>query len=116
MNDNGVPMAKEIGLSTLRKIIDSAHGLDPTDMSETAQQRRNISGVNDLNAMEICAKVGIKKGSNGYSDQNKLMVALTPADREYIGANQAAPVQTPSATVPNAAPAQNGAAPSWANR
>jgi hypothetical protein len=116
MNDNGVPMAKEIGLSTLRKIIDSAYGLDPTDMSEAAQQRRNISGVNDLNAMEICAKVGVKKGTNGYSDQNKLLVALTPADREYIGANQTPPVQTPSASQPQAAPAQNGAAPSWANR
>ena len=32
----------------------------PTDMSE-AQARRQIQGVNDLNGMEICAKVGIKK-------------------------------------------------------
>lgn len=116
IGDNGVPVAREIGLSTLRKIIDSAHGLQPSDMSPEAQQRRNISGVSDLNAMEICAKVGVKKGTNGYSDQNKLLVALTPADREYLGANSAAPVQTPAASTYQAPPAQNGVAPSWANK
>ena len=119
MNDNGVPMAKEIGLSTLRKIIDSAHGLSPLDMSDAAQQRRNISGVGDLNSMEICAKSGIKKGNGEYADQNKLLAALTPADREYIGNGSAPAQQAPAAPqqqAQTAAPSQNGAAPSWANR
>jgi len=75
---SGIPVAKEIGLSTLRQIIESANNINPSDMSETAVQRRNIGGVNDLSGMEICAKVGIEKGTNGYEDKNKLMAAVTP--------------------------------------
>ena len=60
---SGIPLAKEIGLSTLRSIIESANNIDPSDMSEAAVQRRNIGGVNDLSGMEICAKVGIEKGT-----------------------------------------------------
>jgi len=117
LGESGMPVAKEIGLQQLRKIIDSMHGLDPSDMSEAAQQRRNISGVNDLNAMEICAKVGIKKGTNGYADQNQLKVALTPADTGYIAAGQIPPQTTPSGaqSAPAAQPS-NGAVPAWANR
>jgi hypothetical protein len=121
LGDNGVSMAKEIGLSTLRQIIESANNIDPSDMSEAAQQRRNINGVGDLNAMEICAKVGIKKGTNGYSDQNKLTAAMTPNQNGFIGSGQAPVQQTPSASY--GAPTQqtqpvqnNSAVPSWANR
>ena len=53
-------------------------------MSPQAQQNRNISGMFDLNAMEICVKVGIKKGTNGYKDSNQLMVALTPDNKDFL--------------------------------
>ena len=117
MGQSGIPQAKEIGLSTLRQIIESANGLDPSDMSPEAQQRRNISGIMDLNGMEICAKIGIKRGTNGYSDSNKLTAAMTPNQTGYIGAGQAQVQQTPAAGQP--APQQasaGGVAPSWANR
>jgi len=121
LSDNGVPMAKEIGLSTLRQIIESANNIDPSDMSEAAQQRRNINGIADLNAMEICAKVGVKKGTNGYADQNKLTVAMTPNQNGFIASGQGSVQQTPSASY--GAPTQqtqpvqsNSAVPSWANR
>ena len=117
MGQSGIPQAKEIGLSTLRQIIESANGLDPSDMSPEAQQRRNISGIMDLNGMEICAKIGIKRGTNGYSDSNKLTAAMTPNQTGYIGAGQAQVQQTPAAGHP--APQQasaGGVAPSWANR
>lgn len=121
MGQSGIPQAKEIGLQTLRKIIESANSLDPTDMSPEAQQRRNISGVMDLNGMEICAKVGIKKGNNGYSDSNKLTAALTPNQKDFIPTGQAPVMQTPAAALqaPTQQPQQQamgGVAPSWANR
>ena len=117
MGQSGIPQAKEIGLSTLRQIIESANGIDPTDMSETAQQRRNISGIMDLNGMEICAKIGIKRGTNGYSDSNKLTAAMTPNQTGYIGAGQAQVQQTPAAGQPAQQQASSGGvAPSWANR
>ena len=117
MGQSGIPQAKEIGLSTLRQIIESANGLDPTYMSEAAQQRRNISGIMDLNGMEICAKIGVKKGTNGYSDSNRLTAAMTPNQTGYIGAGQAQMQQTPAAgqPAPQQAPS-GGVAPSWANR
>ena len=118
MGQSGIPQAKEIGLQTLRQIIESANSLDPSDMSPEAQQRRNISGVMDLNGMEICAKVGIKKGNNGYSDSNKLTAALTPNQEDFIPSGQAPVMQTPAAAAqaPTPQPQATGAAPSWANR
>lgn len=118
MGESGIPQAKEIGLQTLRKIIESANSLDPSDMSPEAQQRRNISGVMDLNGMEICAKVGIKKGNNGYSDSNKLTAALTPNQKDFIPSGQVPVMQTPAAAAqaPTPQPQATGAAPSWANR
>jgi hypothetical protein len=118
MGESGIPQAKEIGLQTLRKIIESANNLDPSDMSPEAQQRRNISGVMDLNGMEICAKVGIKKGNQGYSDSNKLTAALTPNQKDFIPSGQAPVMQTPAAAAqaPTPQPQATGAAPSWANR
>ena len=47
MGQSGIPQAKEIGLRTLRSIIDSGRGLDPADMSPNSQQARNISATMD---------------------------------------------------------------------
>lgn len=123
MGQSGIPQAKEIGLQTLRAIIESANGLDPADMSPQAQQRRQISGVADLNGMEICAKVGIKKGNNGYQDTNRLMAAVTANQKDFIPSGQAPVMTTPMAAQPQQnfgqqqqQPQASGAVPSWANR
>ena len=121
LGESGIPLAKEIGLRTLRSIIESANALDPTDASPEAQARRQISGVEDLNGMEICAKVGVKKGTNGYEDANKLMVALTPNQKEFIssGNNATQQVQQPSYQPQAPAPTQavsNSPVPTWANK
>ena len=119
MGKSGMPQAKEIGLRTLKSLVESARNIDPADMSPQAQQARNISGMFDLNAMEICAKIGIKKGSNGYADQNSLMAALTPNSKEFIASAQAPVMQTSvaAAGTPTPSPPQaNGAVPAWAQR
>ena len=122
MSPNGIPVTKEIGLSTLRMIIESAFNIVPTDASAEAQARRQISGVNDLNGMEICAKVGIDKGTNGYADKNKLTAAMTPNQKDFIPSGQAPMSQTPASSQQMAQPQQqaqpvaSGAVPSWANR
>ena len=115
----GMPQAKEIGLRTLKSLVESARNIDPADMSPQAQQSRNITGMMDLNGMEICAKIGIKKGNNGYADQNSLMAALAPNSKEYLASAQA-PVMHPPASViqpnPTPPPQANGAVPAWAQR
>jgi|TARA_E500000318_G_scaffold3467_1_gene3893 hypothetical protein len=119
----GMPIAKEIGLRTMKAIIDSAFNLDPKDQSEESQQKRNLQGVNQLNGMEFCFKVGIEKGTNGYEDKNKIKVVLTPDMNGFIAGSttqsvpaSAPPMQQPVAT--QAAPQQTataGVVPSWAN-
>ena len=113
---SGIPLAKEIGLSTLRSIIESANGIDPSDMSDSAVQRRNIDGVNDLSGMEICAKVGIEKGTNGYEDKNKLIAAVTPNQKDFVPSGQAPMAQAPAAQPQQAAQLTSGVEPSWAKR
>ena len=112
----GISQAKEIGLSTLRSIIESANNINPSDMSEDALQKRNIGGVNDLSGMEICAKVGIEKGTGGYDDQNRLMAAVTPNQKDFIPSGQAPIAQAPAAQPHQTAQPTSGAVPSWANR
>ena len=113
---SGISQAKEIGLSTLRSIIESANNINPSDMSEAAVQRRNISGVNDLSGMEICAKVGIEKGTNGYEDKNKLIAAVTPNQKDFVPSGQAPMAQAPAAQPQQAAQSTSGVEPSWAKR
>ena len=63
-------------------------------------------------------KIGIKKGTNGYEDSNKLMVALTPKDADYIGTGvggSTAPSANPSPiNQGGGGQAPQGNVPSWA--
>ena len=118
MNPNtNKPVAYEIGMSTLRAMIDSINGLDPSDQSENAQRLRNLNGIEDINGKEFCMKIGIKKGTNGYEDSNKLMVALTPKDADYIGnsvGGSTTPSANPSPISQGGGQAPQGNVPSWA--
>mgnify|MGYP003657669298 CR=1 FL=1 len=116
---SGMPQAKEIGLRTLKSVVESGRNISPADMSPQAQQNRNIAGMMDLNGMEICAKVGVKKGTNGYKDSNQLMVALTPENKDYLPQGSIPMQQTTISAQVSApqVPAQpSGAVPSWAQK
>jgi len=99
LNDQGIPIAKAIGLQMLKSIIDSANNLDPKDQSPEAQQRRNLQGVHQLDGMNVCFKVGVEKGQNGYSDRNKIKSILTLGQNGYIPVGNA-----PASAIPAAAP------------
>ena len=121
-DQNGFSIAKRIGLETIKKMVDSHFALDMKDDSpEAAQKRGSINGVHMLNGMQICFKIGIEKGSNGYADKNKIKTILTPGSQEFIAGSPAAvaPAATPT---PQAAPAPSapattataGVTPTWA--
>ena len=120
LGPSGMPLAKEIGLRTLKSIVESARNIDPADMSPQAQQNRNINGMMDLNAMELCVKVGVKKGTNGYKDNNQLMAALTPNNSEFLPKGNIPMQTTPAAGMQQAqqqtAQQPTGAVPSWAQQ
>jgi hypothetical protein len=117
-NPSGVSMSREIGLQSLRKIIDSAKGLIPTDMSPEANAKRQISGLEALNGMEFCIKVAVEKGTNGYDDKNKMLSPVTVNQEGYIGGGNApqtqAPSQPSSPIQPQGQQPQTGAVPTWA--
>ena len=120
LGPSGMPLAKEIGLRTLKSIVESARNIDPADMSPQAQQNRNISGMMDLNGMELCVKVGVKKGTNGYKDNNQLMAALTPNNSEFLPQGSIPMQTTPAAGMQQGqqqtAPQPSGSVPSWAQQ
>jgi len=121
-DQNGFSIAKRIGLETIKKMVDSHFALDMKDVSpEAAQKRGSINGVHMLNGMQICFKIGIEKGSNGYADKNKIKTILTPGSQEFIAgdATAVAPAATPTpqaAAAPSAPATANaaGVTPTWA--
>ena len=122
LDENGFSVAKRIGLETIKKMVDSHFSISMKDDSpEAAQKRGSVNGVHMLNGMQICLKVGIEKGTNGYADKNKIKTVLTPDSKEFIAvtATSVAPAATPT---PQAAPAPSapattataGVTPTWA--
>ncbi len=115
MNSQGVPVARQIGLETLRRMVDSIHNLKGADMSPEAQQKRNIAGLEALQGQEFCFLVGVEPEQNGYAAKNKMTVALTPDNKDYVsgGGNAAvAPAASPlSAMPPQVQQAMNAQAP-----
>jgi hypothetical protein len=113
-NASGVSMSKEIGLRTLRGIIDSSRGLRADDMTPDANIKRQISGIEALEGMEFCIKVGVEKGTNGYDDKNKMLAPILINQDGYIGGNATqAPTQSPISQ-PQVQQPQTGAVPTWA--
>ena len=111
MSERNVPVAKEIGLRTMRSIIESARNINPDDTTPNAQQARQLNSIEDLNNMQLCIKIGIEKGTNGYADRNRLIAPITPNQTGYIGGNN------PTPPVTQAQPQQNQVGnnvPDWA--
>ena len=84
LSERGVPQAKEIGMRTLRSFLESARQIRTDDMSPEANNKRQINSIEDLNGMNLCVKIGVEKGTNGYADKNSLITAITPGQSDYI--------------------------------
>ena len=110
--ESGMPWCKEIGIRTFRDIINSTFGLDPNDTSPEAAMKRKVNDLNVLDGAEFCVKVAVEKGTNGYADKNKMMVALAVNSNEYIGSAQAPQTNNQKPQQPNG----NSPLPPWAKK
>ena len=110
--ESGMPWCKEIGIRTFRDIINSTFGLDPNDTSPEAAMKRKVNDLNVLDGAEFCVKVAVEKGTNGYADKNKMMVALAVNSNEYIGSAQAPQTHNQQPQQPNG----NSPLPPWAKK
>lgn len=113
LDANGVSVARNIGLETLRRMVDSIHNLKGADMSAEAQQKRNLAGVQALQGQELSILVGVEPAQNGYDARNKMTVVLTPDNSDYVApSGGAAPVAAAPAPTQPMAPAAAASAPS----
>lgn len=113
----GHDKAVNITMSTVRGILESAYGINPSDESETAIMARQIDDWPDLDGLEFVARIGIEKGKGGYSDKNVLRAVVTPDSDDYAGFKPVKPVAPKAAMqAAQSAPSQaNGASrPAWA--
>ena len=110
---SGQSIAGSITRSSLRGILESARGIKADDESEAAKKARLVSGYGDFSGIEFVGKIGIEKGSQGYSDKNKLVAAIGPESAVYADAKAGGGNVTP---ITNATPAASagGAVPKWA--
>lgn len=112
--ESGMPWCKEIGIRTFRDIINSTFGLDPNDTSPEAAMKRKVNDLNVLDGAEFCVKIAVEKGTNGYADKNKMMVALATNSKEYISSGQGQQPQVQPQQTQQ--PSTGGALPPWAQK
>jgi hypothetical protein len=85
LDENGVSIGGRISNTTLRAMIDSAHGLDPHDVSEEAKSKRVLRGYTQLSGIVFVGKIKIEASKNpAYRDRNKLDRVVLPTEPEWI--------------------------------
>lgn len=83
VDEKGASKGGNITKATLRAIIESARGIDPSDESDHGKKARIVSGYDFFNGVEFIGQIGIEKGRDGYKDKNKLGLVITPDKPEY---------------------------------
>ena len=118
-NDQGISKARINGLRTLRLLVDSMLGLDPKDVTPESNNKRKIPGVDALQGQEFCIKIGIEKGTNGYSDKNKMVSPIAADHKDYIPSGHApqaaAPIPQSNPTSEPQATTAGSVVPPWAS-
>jgi len=71
----------EIGRSTIKAILNSAHGLHKTDKSPEAEKQREIKSFADLDNLEFVAEITIN--DKGKSPKNEIKTIITPDHPKY---------------------------------
>jgi hypothetical protein len=120
VDEHGVSIGWKISKSTFRAMIDSALGLDPSDMSDAAKAKRVLRGLADLSGITFIAKIKIEASDDPrYGDSNKLDRVVLPNETEWrkvmdgeVLAPSPSRARAKSAQA-TAAQAQSSATPAW---
>lgn len=107
----GQKKAVEISVSRIRAILESAHGIKPSDDSADAAKSRRISSYAELDGIRFWASVGIEKGKEGYKDKNVLQGVVTPDRSDWSKLDQ---VKTGGGNATASNSAGNTSRPAWA--
>lgn len=115
LDEQGQSIGWKISKSQFRAMIDSALGLNPEDMSDTAKAKRMLRGLADLDGITFVAKIQIEANRNpAYKDANRLDHVVLPTAPEWQKVMAGEPVQAQPSNKPRpaAAPTQP-ASPAW---
>lgn len=116
VDEQGVSIGWKISKGSFRAMIDSALGLDPSDMSDAAKAKRILRGLADLNGITFVAKIKVEPSDDPrYGDSNKLDRVVLPSEPEWrkvMDGEVLAPSPSTRAR-PKAASPASPAAPAW---
>jgi hypothetical protein len=73
---DGQKSMAERNLATLKKVIDSAKCLDPSDKSAEARAKRSLNW-RDFDGLRFLAEIGVEPGKDGYEDKNIIARVIT---------------------------------------
>jgi hypothetical protein len=71
-----------LGASFIKAILNSAHGIDPTDLSPKAMEARRVTGFHQLTGLVFVGRSGIDKNSKG-EERAVIKSAICPGDLQY---------------------------------
>lgn len=81
LHSDNSPKYAEIGRSTIKAILDSAHSLHSKDKSPEAEKQRQIKSFTDLDNLICVAEVTIN--DKGDSPRNEIKTIITPDHAKY---------------------------------
>jgi hypothetical protein len=116
VDEHGVSIGWKISKGSFRAMIDSALGLDPSDMSETAKAKRILRGLADLSGITFVAKLKVEPSDDPrYGDSNKLDRVVLPSEPEWrkVMDGEVLPPSPSTRARPKALPSASPAAPAW---
>ncbi len=99
-----------MGRTTIKGILNSAHRLSPEDQTPAAQQQRRLAGIHELDGIEFVVQIGVQKDREDEL-RNTIRMVITPDHKGYAaamnGMPQGSPDQVSHASVINSTPTQN---------
>jgi hypothetical protein len=118
LDDKGQSKGWNISKASFRAMVDSALGLSPKDMSETAKAKRLIQGLKQLDGITFAARIMVEPANDPkYRDQNRLANVVLPDEEKYAAIMKGEAVEPDPV---NAKPRKSAAnsmaqnAPAWA--
>ncbi len=83
--DPNSQVAANISFTKIRAMWEAAKGIDPEDMTEAAQQARQLESVEQLNNIAFQIVVSVEKSKDKkYADRNGIKRIITPDDEGYV--------------------------------
>ena len=122
VDEKGHSKGFNITKSTIRAMIESAIGLAPDDMTDSAKAKRVFQAFKQLDGLTFYAKIGVEPGNEYINnsgtkvmgkDKNKLAHIVTVKDKEYAALSAGKVVETAPAV--QAVPVKAATGPAWGN-